>query len=77
MSLSLSKLCGLQFHKEVKKRMDVTLGGLSQLLVILCVMLGSLYLTAEGRMTSEQLFTLWGGILSGMGIGYINGKKAV
>lgn len=56
--------------------MEVSLGGISQLLVILCVMLGGLYLTAEGKMTTDQLFTLWGGILAGMGIGFINGKKA-
>lgn len=56
--------------------MEVSLGGISQLFVILCVMLGSLYLTAEGKMTTDQLLVLWGGILSGMGIGYINGRKA-
>lgn len=55
---------------------EVTLGGISQLLVITCVMVGSLFLAYEGKMESDQLFTLWGGILSGMGIGYINGKKA-
>lgn len=56
--------------------MEVTLGGVSQLLVILCVLIGSLYLAAQGEMSSEQIMTLWGGLLSGMGIGYMNGRKA-
>lgn len=56
--------------------MEITLGGLSQLIVIMCVMFGSLYLASQGEISADQLFTLWGGILSGMGIGYINGKKS-
>lgn len=55
--------------------MEVTLGGISQLSVMLCILIGSIYLAAEGLLTSEQVMTLWGGLLGGMGIGYINGRK--
>lgn len=56
--------------------MEVTLGGISQLLVILIVLIGSILFTLEEMMTVEACMTLWGGIMAGMGIGYINGKKS-
>ena len=65
----------LRFHKGVRL-LEVTLGGLSQLLVIVIVLISALLFVLEGRMTIEMWYTLMGGILAGMGIGYINGKKA-
>lgn len=55
--------------------MEVTLGGLTQLLVTLLVLLGSIYLCGERLLTPQETMTLWGGLLAGMGIGYANGKK--
>lgn len=55
--------------------MEITFGGLSQLLITLCILLGSLYLTSTGTMTPDRMLELWGMLLAGMGIGYINGRK--
>lgn len=46
------------------------------MLVIMVILIGSLYLVSTGQMTGDQVLVLWGGILSGMGIGFINGRKS-
>lgn len=56
--------------------MEITIGGLSQLLVTMCILVGSIYLVAEGEMNITQLMEIWGMLGLGMGIGFINGKKA-
>ena len=56
--------------------MEVSLGGISQLAVILTVLGGTVLFTYQKIMSIETCVAIWGGIMSGMGIGFINGKKA-
>lgn len=56
--------------------MEISMGGLSQLLITLCILIGTIYLVSTGDLTPAQLMEIWGMLGLGMGIGYINGKKA-